>query len=113
MLSDETRQEWNRLNAAEDGPAAVLDRQVLAPFVIGLHQRGEEWTTHDLGLLLDEIDLAVADKDGVVAYVEAALALLAAYDVHLGAEQDEDQGEVEDEDGSGFGEDVPPGYLVI
>lgn len=84
----------------------MADRQALTSFIIGLHRRGEDWTAHDLGLLLDELGMPVADKDDVVAYVNDALVLLDAYDRILNAEE--------------FGEDVPdfgdgerPGWLVI
>lgn len=113
MLSDESRQVWQRLTA-EEGGGGAFDRLALAPFIVGLHRRGEEWTAHDLGLLLDQLDLAVADKDGLVAYVEAALALLAAYDVALQGDDEADDDEEDDDGEFGFSAQDPPlGYLVI
>lgn len=84
----------------------MADRQALTSFIIGLHRRGEDWTAHDLGLLLDELAMPVADKDDVVAYVNDALGLLDAYDRVVNV--DEHGEEVAD---SRDGEQ--PGWLVI
>lgn len=84
----------------------MADRQTLTPFIIGLHRRGEDWTAHDLGLLLDELGMPVADKDDVVAYVNDALVLLDAYDR---AVDDDELGE----DVPDVGDEERPGWLVI
>lgn len=106
MLSERSQVQWHQLTAGEDGRVAALDREALAPWLVGIHLRGEELSAHDLRGLLDELDLPDDERDGLVAYVEAALGLLATYDVAL-AFDDEDAPNV-----SAEGE-APPGWLVI
>lgn len=97
----------------------MADRQALTPFIIGLHGRGEDWTAHDLGLLLNELELPVADKDDLVAYVNDAMLLLDAYDrvrwTDAGAavEDDDDDGAVEDDDELRQADGERPGWLII
>jgi len=86
----------------------VADRQALTPFIIGLHGRGEDWTAHDLGLLLNELELPVADKDDLVAYVNDAMLLLDAYD-RVRAPDDGD----DDDDGPTPADGERPGWVVI
>lgn len=88
----------------------MADRQALTPFIIGLHGRGEDWTAHDLGLLLNELELPVADKDDLVAYVNDAMLLLDAYDRVLRPDEvadDDSDYEPNQADGE------RPGWLVI
>jgi hypothetical protein len=104
MLSEQAQAEWAAFMEAT-GEAAI-DRDMLNRFLIGLHRRGESLYAHDLKTLLDEASLPPDARDEVMAFVEPALSLLAAYD-RVQSEEDEwyvDAAELDD-----FG----PGDLIL
>jgi len=98
VLSERSSGELRALAAGTDGPAALLDRATLAPFLVGVHRRGEEVAANELAALLDEAGVPAGERDGLVAYVEAAFHLLDAYDRSLrrdhAAHGDSDHGDL-------------------
>ncbi len=98
-LSERSLAAWEAFaqSVGEDG-GRPLDRDLLIRFLIGVHQRGEELTAHDLKLLADQLEVEPELARQVVAFIEPALALLQAYD-RIG-EDDDDL-------------DMGPGVLVL
>lgn len=103
MLSQRSQDEWRALVGGPDGASVLLEREALNPFLVGVHLRGEEVVANDLARLLDGAAVPDDERDGLAAYVEAALHLLDIYDQSM---QDDD----DDLDPEG---DLPFGTLVI
>lgn len=108
MLSERARADWQAF--VESGGEASLDRDLLHAFLIGIHRRGEKLHAHDLKVLLDEAALPLDVQEGLIAFVEPALALLTAYQRRL-AQEDEICDDVILEDDEGY--EVRPGDLIL
>ncbi|MGH9155102.1 MAG: hypothetical protein ACRD1K_04475 [Acidimicrobiales bacterium] len=104
MLSERFRGELRALADGPLGPAHLLDRLALAPFLVGVHRAGEEVVAHDLAVLVDEAGVPAGERDSLLAYIEAALHLLEAYDRSLASDED---------DLDYPGDDLPYGTFVI
>ena len=102
MLSEQAQADWAAFTEATT--EASLDRDMLNRFLIGLHRRGENLYAHDLKTLLDEAALPAEAREQVMAFVEPALSLLAAYDQVLADEWYVDAGELDE---------VGPGDLIL
>jgi len=109
-LSEESQALWEALaGGVADGVSHPLDRELFNQFLIGVHQRDEELTAHDLRTLVEELCVAPELAREMVAFTEPALGLLEAYDRSRPAQQDDD-----DSESAYVGDDdVDPGILVI
>ncbi len=110
-LSEQSQEQWGAFaRSVSSDVSHPLDRELLDQFLIGLHQRGEELSAHDLKTLVDQLDVDAELAREVVAFVEPALALLEAYDRSRPPVEDDDDGP----DVTYVGDaDVGPGILVI
>ncbi|MEO6121675.1 MAG: hypothetical protein ABIW46_09530 [Acidimicrobiales bacterium] len=106
MLSERSRAEWQALVGGPSGAAALLDRHVMAAFLVGVHVRGEEVAAHELADLVDRSALPTDEREGLIGYVESAFHLLEAYDRSV--QRDEDFYDQDQSDG-----DAPFGTFVI
>jgi hypothetical protein len=100
-LSDRSLSAWyDFAQTFESGADGPLDRDLLNRFIIRVHTSGEELTPHQLKTLVDELDLSSEEAAALIAYIEPALGLLAAYDRATSLDDDDDF-------------EVGPGVLVL
>lgn len=89
MLSERARQQWAAFALARTADTAPFgDRDELHRFLIGIHMRGEPLAAAELSALLDDVDLSAGERQELVSFVEWGLALLAAYDRVVEAEDE-------------------------
>ena len=101
-LSERSLSEWSAFAQSAGADASnPFDRDLLNRFLIGVHNRGEELSAHELKTLVDELDMAPELARELISFVGPALALLHAYDRATGFDDDDDDFE------------IGPGVLVI
>lgn len=116
-LSEESQEQWRAFAVSvEAGTSEVVEREMLNQFLIGVHERGEELSAHDLKTLVDELDPPPELTRELISFIAPALGLLETYDRSVRSRESHD-GEADDEEEpetAFVGDDeVGPGILVI
>ncbi|MDP8976861.1 MAG: hypothetical protein M3N28_10950 [Actinomycetota bacterium] len=113
-LSEQSHEQWEAFALGVGSDVShPLDRELLNQFLIGVHQRGEELSAHDLKTLVEELDVGAELALEIVSFVEPALALLEAYDRSLTATAPSDEDRDYSEGALLGDDDVAPGILVL
>ncbi len=112
-LSEQSQRQWEALARSVGSEASLpLDRELLDQFLIGVHQRGEELSAHELKTLVEQLEVDPELARELIGFVEPAMGLLQAYDRSRPAADYDDDGE-DAEVASVGDDDVGPGILVM
>ncbi len=114
-LSEESHRQWGAFARSVGSDVShPLDRELLDQFLIGVHQRGEELSAHELKTLVDQLEVDPELARELVAFVEPAMGLLQAYDRSRPAPDYDADYDDDDADAAYVGDDeVGPGILVM
>lgn len=87
LLSERARLQWDAYVAAKQAQTTPFgDRDELHRFLIGIHLRGEQLTTGELGELLDQATGEATERVALETLVDDGLALLTSYERIMAAE---------------------------
>lgn len=116
-LSEQSQEQWGAFAlSVGSGVSRPLDRELLDQFLIGVHQRGEELSAHELKTLVEQLEVDPELARELVAFVEPAMGLLETYDRFrspVDEGDDHDDHDHDDEVAYVGDDEVGPGILVM